>query len=133
MTTSLAKIRCFLVEAKGNGQFIHADKIINLDELTPGAMYFADWYSHKGPDGHHLIVKTPGGLWHVDGQANNCTRPLDRTHQCWVRHGVAPDITVDKNGDTCGCGASIGQGKNYQDYHGFLRNGYLEAVQRRIS
>jgi hypothetical protein len=39
-----------------------------------------------------------------------------------VRHGEAPNITVDKNGVTCGAGAgSIQCGS----YHGFLRNGEL--------
>jgi hypothetical protein len=43
-----------------------------------------------------------------------------RPHKCWIRHGKAPLITVDKNGVTCGAGTgSIAAG----DYHGFLRNG----------
>ena len=122
------RICCFLVEStKRNGNFIHDGRTCTLDELPPGAMWYADWYSRKGPDGHHLIVKTPGGIWHVDGRANNCTRLDDRTHYCWVRHGTAPNITVDKAGNTCGCGSSIGQGEGYRDYHGVLRNGWLEV------
>lgn len=123
-----ARIRCFVIETKGDGRFLRDGMPIDFDALEPGAMYFADWYQRKGPDGHHLIVKTPGGLWHVDGRANNCTRPDDREHYCWVRHGVAPDITVDKDGNTCGSGCSIGQGLDFRDYHGFLRGGWLESV-----
>jgi hypothetical protein len=48
--------------------------------------------------------------------------PNDRLHRCWVRHGDAPELTVDKNGKTCGAGGgSIVSGS----YHGFLRNGFL--------
>ena len=120
-------IRCFLVEVDGKGNFLRdMDGWTPLAELPVGGMYFADWYERKGPDGHHLIVKTPGGLWHVDGRASNCTRPEDDQHRCWVRHGAPPDVTVDKNGDTCGCGCSIGQGPGYRDFHGFLRSGILE-------
>jgi hypothetical protein len=47
-----------------------------------------------------------------------------RPHKCWVRHGAAPDITVDKAGVTCGAGAgSIMCG----NYHGFLRGGRLQG------
>lgn len=118
------KIKCFLVQADGRGGFSR-DGTAMPTPLPPGAMYFADWYSHKGPDGHHLIVVTPGGLWQVDTRANNCTRPDDNEHRCWVRHGEPPNVTVDKNGNTCGCGCSIGQGPGFRDYHGFLRNGEL--------
>lgn len=47
-----------------------------------------------------------------------------RPHKCWVRHGEAPDIHVDKSGVTCGAGAgSIMAGS----YHGFLHNGHLTS------
>lgn len=115
---------CYFVEADGKGGFFRDGHPV---QLAPGAMYYADWYSRKGPDGHHLIVITPGGIWHVDNRANNCTRPLDDEHRCWVRHGTPPRITVDKNGDTCGCGCSIGLGPGFRDYHGFLRDGKLES------
>lgn len=104
------------------------DENVPVEELPPGAA----WYrvarrQHVGPDGEFLYVMTPGGLWGVDGQANNCTRPGDERHQCWVRHGSPKDGTlhVDKDGDTCGCGASIGQGPGYSLYHGFLHHGEL--------
>lgn len=45
-----------------------------------------------------------------------------RPHRCWVRHGVPPDIHVDKNGVTCGAG---GGSIAYPGFHGFLHNGYI--------
>lgn len=96
-----------------------------LRDAPPGAMWFADWYEDNpkycGPDGRCLIVRCPDGHdWMVDRHAKNCTMPDDYVHRCWVRHGEAPMITVDKNGRTCAAGAgSIDTGK----WHGFLRNG----------
>lgn len=121
----MTEIKCFLIECNCRGDFTRDGVKV---EPTPGAMWFADWYQRKGPDGHHLIVRTPGGDWHVDGFASNCTRKGDWDHYCWVRHGEPPNITVDKNGNTCGCGCSIGQGEGYRDYHGFLRNGELVSA-----
>jgi hypothetical protein len=91
-----------------------------------GAMWEVPWYHDLkdmcGPDGMAYIVVTPGGQWHIDGRASNCGSPLDSIHKCWVRHGTAPNLTVDKNGLTCSAGAgSIQAG----DYHGFLKNGHL--------
>jgi len=101
--------------------------IMTLRSAPAGAMWFADWMPNdwKGPDGHSLMVKTPGGDWGVDMRASNCTRPDDKVHKCWVRHGDprTANVTVDKNGDTCNAGAgSILCGA----YHGFLRGGFLE-------
>ncbi len=125
----MSRIRCFMVTVTGNGSFMMPDgSAIAYDQLPPGAMWYADWYSRKGSDGQHLIVKTPGGIWQIDNRASNCTLPDDDEHRCWVRHGDAPDITVDKNGKTCGCGCSIGIGPGFRDYHGFLRNGHLETA-----
>jgi hypothetical protein len=106
----------------------------------------------KGADGMCLMVKLPNGReWMIDSVASNCDSPCvhcgtsynDHSnrnqgntvptcpgykdsrpeHKCWVRHGVVPEITVDKNGISCGAGAgSISSG----GYHGFLRAGYLE-------
>ena len=94
-------------------------------EAIAGAMWDAAWMgsSFEGPDGRHLIVMLPNGReWAVDGRANNCTKPDDAIHRCWIRHGEPPDITVDKRGNTCSAGAgSIQAG----DYHGFLRAGHL--------
>ena len=97
-----------------------------FDEVEAGAMWYCDWYMDfytPGPDGHILCVRTPGGEWVIDSRANNCTRPEDAVHKCWVRSGVPPLVTVGKDGDTCSAGAgSILCGS----YHGFLRNGFLE-------
>lgn len=118
----------------------------NIADFGPGAMYYADWlqveahtkWARKengvdveiphpwgvGPDGKVLLVVTPGGSWNIDSRASNCGKPIDNVHRCWVRHGTPPEITVDKNGDTCSAGAgSIQCGS----YHGFLRNGFLES------
>lgn len=109
----------------------------HLSQLPAGAMWFAPWLDRtfKPQLKHVLVVKTPGGDWVIDQQASNCTmpnQPIEGTtdtfnryqedHHCWILHGDPPDVTVDKNGVTCGAGAgSILQGS----YHGFLRNGYL--------
>lgn len=95
----------------------------------PGACWDAWWMPEnwRGSDGIALMVRCPNGRdWHVDGQAGNCTRPGDRAHKCWVRHGDPRqcNVTVDKDGETCAAGAgSIQAG----DYHGFLQNGLLTA------
>jgi len=98
----------------------------SIHSAPPGAMWFADWMedmlNYCGPDGKCLCVMTPGGIWHIDSRASNCGLPEDNIHKCWVRHGDAPDITVDKAGNTCNAGAgSI----SLPGYHGFLRAGKL--------
>ncbi len=115
-----------------------------LQDAGPGAMWDAWWMSdwYKGPDGHCLVVKCPNGReWMIDGRASNCDSPCAqcgqpyhvclgrapctgyqdaRPHKCWIRHGTPPNLTVDKQGVTCGAGAgSIIAG----DYHGCLVNG----------
>ena len=73
-----------------------------------------------GPDGRALVVICPNGhSWYLDSRASNCTMKHDTDHRCWVRHGSPEEgnLTVDKDGLTCGAGAgSIIAG----DYHGFL-------------
>lgn len=107
--------------------FINGGPVLTTLHRAPvGAMWYSPWLEHEahecGPDGKALVVKTPGGDWHIDGVCSNCTKPNNKEHRCWVRHGVPPNITVDKNGNTCSAGAgSISIGK----YHGFLRNGFL--------
>lgn len=101
-------------------------KLYTLREAPEGAMWYADWYPEewRGPDGHSLVVKVPKDHdWLVDGVASNCTKPGDKSHRCWIRHGVLPNITVDKNGNTCSAG---GGSILTPDWHGFLRNGVLE-------
>lgn len=104
---------------------------ITLREAGPGAMWDAPWLRgynrlNRPGDGLNLMVRLPNGHdWSVDSRSSNCTRP-DEPHSCWVRHGDprTEPVTVDKAGETCSAGAgSILSG----DYHGFLRNGWLEA------
>ncbi len=93
-----------------------------LGAAPPGAMWDAYWMSFKGPDGRCMVVKLPNGHhWTIDGPASNCNR-RGEPHQCWIRQGEPPDLTISKEGNTCAVGAgSIGSG----DYHGFLREGVL--------
>lgn len=95
-----------------------------LYDAPDGAMWDAFWMpsAEKHPDGRYIICRVPKGHdWSIDGQASNCTRPGE-PHQCWVRHGIPPNLTVDKNGDTCAAGAGSILTK---DWHGFLRDGVL--------
>jgi hypothetical protein len=103
------------------------DVLTTLGDAPVGSMWYADWFESierfRGPDGKVLVVKCPGNHdWIIDSQANNCTLPNDTVHKCWVRHGVPPNVTVDKNGHTCAAGAGSIQVPNW---HGFLINGYL--------
>lgn len=106
---------------KDTGQLVTIKDTNKLE----GAMYYAWWkkdsprYAPAGP----LYAICPGGHpWNIDGRASNCGKPDDNVHRCWIRHGEPPDITVDKNGNTCSAGAGSIQAGNY---HGFLRNGYF--------
>jgi hypothetical protein len=102
-----------------------------------------------------MVKMPGGHEWHIDGPASNCDSlckkcgkpsyahnqpsPLPdqpnlancpgyedaHPHKCWVRTGVAPQLTVGKGapGESCGAGAgSI----VVPGWHGFLRNGVLE-------
>jgi hypothetical protein len=124
-------------------------EVLILRDAAPGAIWNASWMRKQAVDGQYLICKMPGDHeWAIDGRASNCDSPCARCHkpyshpekdkacqckypdgyidaqphQCWVRHGVPPDLTVDKIGKTCGAGAGsiIVPG-----WHGFLRNGFL--------
>jgi hypothetical protein len=101
-------------------------ELFSIREAPVGAMWEVPWYHDMknmcGLDGLAYILMTPGGQWHIDGRASNCTMPEDDIHRCWVRHGTAPNLTVDKNGNTCQAGAGSIQAGNY---HGFLKNGHL--------
>ena len=91
-------------------------------------MMYDAWWLHDepnfcGPDGKAMHLVCPdGSIWHIDGRASNCTDPHEWTHRCWVRHGEAPQLTVDKNGHTCQAGAGSIQTARW---HGFLRGGEL--------
>lgn len=78
-------------------------------------------FHHDNCDGRHLVAVLPTGEhWDIDSRANNCTRPDDRLHRCWVREGEPPNITAGKAGNTCSAGAGSIATSNW---HGFLRNG----------
>jgi hypothetical protein len=102
---------------------------MTIREAPVGAMWYAPWLDRfhvPQDDKGNLMVKTPGGDWAIDSQSSNCTMKDDRRqekHHCWIRHGIAPNITVDKQGITCSAGAGSIQ---CNSYHGFLRSGYLE-------
>jgi hypothetical protein len=98
-------------------------ELLILRDAPPGAMWNSWWIDNDNPDGQYLTVKLPTGHeWDIDGQANNCTNREDTVHRCWIRHGIAPNITVDKNGNTCQAGAGSIM---VPGYHGHLRDGYL--------
>lgn len=104
-------------------------------ELPVGAMWNIDWYSDIpdwcGADGLAVMVVVPGGEWHVDSRANNCTKPDDKRHRCWVRHGDPRTgyLHVDKDGTaeqpTCDAGAGSIWMNAPNGWHGFLYRGYL--------
>lgn len=103
-------------------------------KLQPGAMYWDDdidgslyWDNQPGPS---LCVVLPDmHIWNIDSRASNCDMKNDRLHRCWVREGVAPNITVSKRGVSCKAGAGsilTHDHKGKASFHGFLRNGYLK-------
>lgn len=125
------------------------DVLYTLDDAPAGAMWNADWLNdmpeYTGPDGLSLTVRLPNGFdWLIDHVASNCDSPCkhcgvikkdhpvndsaghyyedSKLHKCWVRHGTPPNITVNKDGITCGAGAGSIQAGSY---HGFLTNGEL--------
>lgn len=96
-------------------------------ELEPGCLFYSPWYDDiywSNQNTPTLCAILPNGThWTIDGRASNCTRPDDKTHRCWVRHGnpeEANTMHVDKNGDTCSAGAGSIIGG---DWHGFLHHG----------
>lgn len=80
--------------------------------LPAGALWYANdkwpFYYPNPQDGKVLACKTPGGVWIIDGRANN--GPKDAAG--WSRTGEPPNVTVTP---------SIQAGW----YHGWLRNGEL--------
>jgi len=109
-----------------------------ISRFGPGAMWRVTWYKRDDDSGLYgwdwdnlfeppLMVTCPNGHdWNIDSRCSNCGSPNDRLHRCWVRHGIPPLITVDKNGVTCNAGAgSIQAG----DWHGFLTAGILTETR----
>ena len=103
-------------------------EVLTLKAMPPGAMWDAEWWRDStgrgsGPDGLSLHVKLPdGSTWFVDGPASNCTRK-DVPHNCWVREGDPPNVTIIGGANICGVG---GGSIMTPQYHGFLRHGWLE-------
>ena len=99
---------------------------MTLRDAPDGAMWDATWFHDCpqwcGDDGKSIMCRVPTNHdWNIDSQCSHCTRPHE-PHKCWVRHGVPPNLTVDKAGDTCAAGAgSI----LTSTWHGFLRAGEL--------
>lgn len=96
----------------------------------PGDLFFEPCNLHSpcfhwdNCDGMHLHAILPTGEeWDIDSRANNCALKDERTHRCWVREGVPPDVTAGKGGHTCAAGAGSIQTARY---HGFLRGGAFE-------
>lgn len=124
-------------------------RMVTTREMPPGAVYDADWMhgwaENCGPDGRSICAILPNGAyWCIDSRATNCDSPCKhcqkpfhqhiraggiptcpgyedaKPHKCWIRHGEPPNLTVDKNGVTCGAGAgSIA----VTGWHGFLSGG----------
>lgn len=120
-------IKCVLYEGRWEDEIEPLrDPVTKL--LPAGTMFYMHFAggqcsNHNLPCCTHLMVVTPDGhWWDIDSRAGNCTKPEDKYHHCWVRHGKPPDITVDKNGITCDAGAGSIQTPKW---HGFLRGGYL--------
>jgi hypothetical protein len=106
---------------------------VSSRDLPVGALYAGkghpDYPYPKGPDDLTIFCRVPDAhghhSWIIDGRASNCTMPDDNEHRCWIRHGTVGELlTVDKNGHTCAAGAGSILTSNW---HGFLRNGYLEG------
>lgn len=98
-----------------------------IRDFGVGAMWDADWYTRKGPDGRALTVRLPGDYdWMIDSQASNCDQK-DREHYCWVRTGEPPNVTVNKGqpGESCNAGAGSIWVDMPDGWHGFLTRGWL--------
>ena len=84
-----------------------------LSEAPTGSIYYADWYAWRGPDGHCLIVVTPGGPWIIDGPSTGNDGSKGNP---WTRTGEVPKVTVNPSIHFPG------------KYHGFLRDRFLIEV-----
>jgi hypothetical protein len=88
----------------------HLAMTCTLQDAPPGAMYYANWYDWKGPDGKCLVVVTPAGPWIVDGPSTNNDGSKGGT---WTRTGELPKVTATPSINIPG------------KYHGWLKNGVL--------
>lgn len=103
-------------------------------EMQPGDCFYATWlhdndrcfYWTDCTTPHLTVILPPDHHpWDTSGRANNCTKPNDDRHRCWVVHGDPSKgeiVTVDKNGVTCEAGAgSIAT----PHYHAMLQGSVL--------
>ena len=92
---------------------------MTLRDAPPGALWDAWWLhgarrgstEYGGPDGRVITVKTPAGLWVVDGPST------DQRAQKWTRTGEPPTITVRPSVEI----------SSPIRYYGFLTDGVLQA------
>jgi hypothetical protein len=136
----MVKVEALLKRVDGQGD------MFAFHDAAPGAMYWADRAPHQPERGGKLLhVKLPTGqTWCIDGYHKDCDSPCSNcnrpwadhgsgcdceayedafpAHACWVRSGEAPNITVSKNGLTCGAGDGAIERPGYR---GFLINGEL--------
>jgi hypothetical protein len=96
----------------------------------PRDLYWSPWISQRDPDGRpHLVGICPdGAVWDIDGFSSDCPITGDVSHRCWIRHGHAPLITVNKTGAyTCSHGdGSVDTG----EWHGKLIDGVWTPLDR---
>lgn len=86
---------------------VDTGELMTIEDAPPGAMWNADWWPEKKPDGRYLAVKLPDGAeWHIDGAA--------RSGGGWTRTGEPPNITARPSIRT-------------SRYHGWLTDGVLRS------
>lgn len=119
-------------------------------ELPAGAMFYPCWLQPTAEEpnrplgfaeptnGKVLSVICPENQdgtgtaeWIIDSYCSNCDRKGER-HHCWCRHGVPPNITVNKTPPddlgTCNAGAGSIWIKMPHGWHGFLVDGWLRST-----
>ncbi len=92
---------------------------MTLRDAPFGAMWDAWWFDEhrKGPDGLHLMIKTPAGEWSVDGPAafgSNSREPWKRAGDPRTPGSVSAQPSILFNGPPC--------------FHAWLTNGELHVL-----
>src|ERR1700730_10689997 len=125
-------IHCFMVEfdpgIDGTPPIFRDQQGQPLDPVPPGAMYWMHrkiWCVVHHVPCSHLCVVTPGGnVWDID--SIGCQRFYP--HNCWIRHGDPPNVTDDKDGQTCDAGRGSFGGNGC---HVFLCDGEFIDLDRQ--
>ena len=99
-----------------------------LENLAPGSMYWMHrkitCVAHQVPCSHLMVVAPGGAMWDID--SIGCGRMYP--HNCWIRHGEPPQVTVDKDGsNTCDSGRGSFTGRAS---HVFLWDGEFIDLNR---